>query len=99
MTPHPNYVILHLPVAEVGDPGGGENRCLFLAEGNVRAEEAAHNGKWTLEAFRAIAAEVKHLTPSSVLQIDRILEEVGPFGRVTLVKKNGRIERTRASCW
>ena len=45
----------------------------------MRAEEAAHNGKWTLEAFRAIAAEVKHLTPSSVLQIDRILEEVGPW--------------------
>jgi len=33
---------------------------------------------------------VKHLTPSGVLQIDRILEEVGPFGRVTLVKKDGR---------
>jgi len=30
LTPRPNCAILDLPVAEVEDPGGGENRCLFV---------------------------------------------------------------------
>jgi len=43
LTASPKHAILGLPVAEVRDPGGGENRCLFIAEGNVRPEDAAHN--------------------------------------------------------
>ncbi len=50
----------------------------------------ARKGDWSLEDLEVIAKRPKHLTPSGIVQIDRMLEEVGPFGKVTLVKKDGR---------
>lgn len=38
-----------------------------------------------------LPASLKVLTPAQVMEIDRALEEIGPFGEVRLVKVKGRV--------
>lgn len=67
------------------NPGG----CFFLPR--AREGSAMSLGRETDELVIHLSQPLKNLTPEQILEIDRALEDVGPFGEVRLIKAKGKV--------